>query len=210
MDQGRNTTVVLADDHVIVREGIAVLCASHNLRILEQCSDGPAALEAILRLKPDIAILDLQMPGMTGVEVIRRLRGVGCTTKLMILSISCDDDTVMAALRDGVDALPFERWALAASAGCHQLCPGWRDLCIATVAGCRPVRARRGDPAGGEPTGLTHPPRDGGSFLSGERDAGEGYRRTPGHKPQNREHVPRQSHAQVERSRSGGTGQIRH
>src|ERR1035438_342013 len=104
MDQGRNTTVVLADDHVIVREGIAVLCASHNLRILEQCSDGPAALEAILRLKPDIAILDLQMPGMTGVEVIRRLRGVGCTTKLMILSISCDDDTVMAALRDGVDA----------------------------------------------------------------------------------------------------------
>jgi len=104
MDQACDTTVVLADDHVIVREGFAALCASHNLRIVEQCSDGPTALEAILRLKPDLAILDLHMPGMTGAEVIRRLRAAGCTTKLMILSISRDENTVMAALRNGADA----------------------------------------------------------------------------------------------------------
>ena len=104
MDQAHDTTVILADDHVIVREGIAALCASHELRILEQCSDGEAALEAILRLKPDLAILDLHMPGMTGVEVIRRLHAAGCTTKLMILSISRDENTVMAALRNGADA----------------------------------------------------------------------------------------------------------
>jgi len=104
MDQAHDITVILADDHVIVREGIAALCASHELRILEQCSDGEAALEATLRLKPDLAILDLHMPGMTGVEVIRRLRAAGCTTKLMILSISRDESTVMAALRNGADA----------------------------------------------------------------------------------------------------------
>jgi two-component system response regulator NreC len=104
MEQTCESTVVLADDHVIVREGIAALCASHNFRILEQCSDGPAAYEAILRLKPDLAILDLHMPGMTGAEVVRRLRAGGCATKLIILSISRDEAMVMEALRNGADA----------------------------------------------------------------------------------------------------------
>ena len=79
MSQTSEATVVLADDHIIVREGIAALCVGHNLRILEQCSDGPPALEAILRLKPDLAILDLHMPGMTGDEVVRRVRIGGGT-----------------------------------------------------------------------------------------------------------------------------------
>lgn len=104
MEQVRETTVVLADDHAIVREGIAALCASHAMGILEQCSDGPSAYEAILRLQPDLAILDLNMPGMTGVEVIRRLRAAGCTSKLIILSISREETTVMEALRNGADA----------------------------------------------------------------------------------------------------------
>jgi DNA-binding NarL/FixJ family response regulator len=104
MEQTSQTTVVLADDHAIVREGIAALCASHALDILEQCSDGRTAYEAILRLHPDLAILDLHMPGMTGVEVIRRLRAAGCTSKLIILSISRDENTVMEALRNGADA----------------------------------------------------------------------------------------------------------
>lgn len=104
MDQVSEGTVILADDHVIVREGIAALCASHKLRILEQCSDGPAAYKAILTLKPDLAILDLHMPGMTGAEVVRKLREAGSSTKLIILSISRDQPTVMEALRNGADA----------------------------------------------------------------------------------------------------------
>ena len=104
MDQVRETTVVLADDHAIVREGIAALCASHAMGVLEQCSDGPSAYEAILRLQPDLAILDLNMPGMTGVEVIRQLRAAGCTSKLIILSISREETTVLEALRHGADA----------------------------------------------------------------------------------------------------------
>jgi DNA-binding NarL/FixJ family response regulator len=104
MEQTSQTTVVLADDHAIVREGIAALCASHALEILEQCSDGNGAYDAVLRLKPDLAILDLHMPGMTGVEVIRRLRAAGCRSKLIILSISREESTVMDALRSGADA----------------------------------------------------------------------------------------------------------
>ena len=104
MEDSQATTVVLADDHNIVREGIASLCAANGMRIVGQCAEGPAAVEMIQSLRPDLAILDLHMPGMTGIEVIRRLRAAGCTAKLMILSISREELTVMEALRAGADA----------------------------------------------------------------------------------------------------------
>jgi DNA-binding NarL/FixJ family response regulator len=74
------------------------------MSILGQCSDGAAAVEMIAALKPDFAILDLNMPGISGIEVIRRLRASGCAAKLMILSISREETTVMEALRAGADA----------------------------------------------------------------------------------------------------------
>jgi DNA-binding NarL/FixJ family response regulator len=98
------TTVVLADDHNIVREGIAALCAKEGLRVIGQCSNGAEAVEMITGLKPDFALLDMNMPVMTGVEVIRRLRGAGCATKLLILSISRTDATVTESIRAGADA----------------------------------------------------------------------------------------------------------
>jgi DNA-binding NarL/FixJ family response regulator len=104
MAESLGITVVLADDHAIVREGFAALCCAHGMIILGQAYDGPSALEAVGSLRPDFAILDLHMPGMTGLEVIRRLRAAGNKAKLMILSITSDDSTVMEALRAGADA----------------------------------------------------------------------------------------------------------
>jgi DNA-binding NarL/FixJ family response regulator len=98
------TTVVLADDHAIVREGFAALCEVSGMRVLGQCSDGPSAVETILTEQPDFAILDLHMPGMTGIEVIRKVRAAGCPSKIMILSISREDRPVIEALRAGADA----------------------------------------------------------------------------------------------------------
>ncbi|MGA2216346.1 MAG: response regulator transcription factor [Bryobacteraceae bacterium] len=99
----KGITVVLADDHAIVREGFASLCEANGMRVLGQCSDGPSAIETVLETRPDFAILDLNMPGMTGIEVIRKLRDAGCPSKLMILSISREDRTVIEALRAGAD-----------------------------------------------------------------------------------------------------------
>jgi DNA-binding NarL/FixJ family response regulator len=104
MQETEQTTVVLSDDHQIVREGFAALCTANGMRVLAECADGPTALETISKLKPDIAILDLHMPGMTGVEVIRKLKAEGCPSKLLILSISREEHTVMEALRAGADA----------------------------------------------------------------------------------------------------------
>jgi DNA-binding NarL/FixJ family response regulator len=104
MDLSRSTTVVLADDHAIVREGFAALCAAQGMQVLGQCADGRGALEMVLTLQPDFAILDLHMPGMDGAEVVRQLRTRGCAAKLIILSISREEDTVRRALRAGADA----------------------------------------------------------------------------------------------------------
>lgn len=104
MDLLRSTTVVLADDHAIVREGFAALCAAQGMQVLGQCADGRGALEMVLTLQPDFAILDLHMPGMDGAEVVRQLRTRGCPAKLIILSISREEDTVRKALRAGADA----------------------------------------------------------------------------------------------------------
>lgn len=96
-------TVVLADDHAIVREGLASLCAGYGLRVLGESSDGPSALQMITGLKPDFAILDMHMPGMSGTEVVRKLRAASCPAKLVILSVSRDGDTVFEAVRAGAD-----------------------------------------------------------------------------------------------------------
>jgi DNA-binding NarL/FixJ family response regulator len=74
------------------------------MRVLGQVSDGAAAIELIKSVQPDFAILDLHMPGVTGVEAIRRLKSDNCKTKLMILSISREETVVMEALRAGADA----------------------------------------------------------------------------------------------------------
>jgi DNA-binding NarL/FixJ family response regulator len=101
----RAISILLADDHAIVREGLAALCSSNpRFRVVAQCADGEQALETILRDQPDFAILDLHMPKLTGLEVIRRLRSQGATTKLVVLSIGREDQVVMEALRAGADA----------------------------------------------------------------------------------------------------------
>ncbi len=103
MEERHETTVVLAEDHAIVREGIASLCASNGMRILGQCSNGATALQMITNLQPEFAILDLNMPGMTGLAVIRRLRMAGSSAKLLILTISREEAIVREALRAGAD-----------------------------------------------------------------------------------------------------------
>lgn len=105
MSLSKTLKFVIADDHEIVREGIAALCAAQpEIEVAGQCADGYSALDMIAALRPDFAILDLNMPGLTGVEVVRRLREQGSATRVMILSISRDETTVAEALRSGADA----------------------------------------------------------------------------------------------------------
>ena len=97
-------TVVLADDHEIVREGFAMILAAAGLRVVAQCADGVSALDMIERHRPDFAVLDLEMPRMSGAEVVAEARRRKTSTKLLILSVSREEARVMGALRAGADA----------------------------------------------------------------------------------------------------------
>jgi DNA-binding NarL/FixJ family response regulator len=104
MEPTKPITLVLADDHGIVREGIASVFASRpDLKILGQGSDGAEAVELILALKPDFAVLDLNMPKLGGLEVIRRVRQAKSETKLVVLSISRDENVIREIFRSGAN-----------------------------------------------------------------------------------------------------------
>jgi DNA-binding NarL/FixJ family response regulator len=104
MDAPPPLTLILADDHGIVREGVAAFCkARPEVSVLGQCSDGQEALDMILARNPDFAILDLDMPKLTGLEVVRRVRGAKLRTRLIVLSISRDESIIRELFRSGAD-----------------------------------------------------------------------------------------------------------
>jgi DNA-binding NarL/FixJ family response regulator len=97
-------TLVLADDYALVREGIAAFCGSRpDLKILAQSADGEEAVELILALKPDFAVLDLNLPKLSGLEVILRVRQAKSETKLVVLSVSRDASVIRELFRSGAN-----------------------------------------------------------------------------------------------------------
>ena len=97
-------SVLLADDLTLVREGLAALCAASAYRVVAQCSQGVAALRLIESARPDIAVLDLNLPDLFTLEIVRRVREAKLSTKIVVLSTKRDRKTVVEALRCGVNA----------------------------------------------------------------------------------------------------------
>ncbi len=96
------TTIVLADDHPVVRQGLrAALEAEPDFSILGEAADGLAAIDLVKRLKPNVLIVDVMMPGVTGLEVTRQLRQACPQTRVLILSIHANEGYVLEALRNG-------------------------------------------------------------------------------------------------------------
>ena len=94
-------SVVVADEITLFREGIVSLCEGWKCRVVAQCSDGLAALRTIQDLKPDVAILELSLPSLDTLELIRRVRQANLPTKLLVVSMRDDRKTVIEALRGG-------------------------------------------------------------------------------------------------------------
>jgi DNA-binding NarL/FixJ family response regulator len=98
-------TTVLADDHPIVRQGLRALLEGDNgCEVVGEAADGLTALELITRLQPEIAILDIQLPDLNGLEVARRVQRQAPDTRVIILSMHADEPYVLDALRYGVAA----------------------------------------------------------------------------------------------------------
>lgn len=96
--------VVIADDHSVVRQGIrGVLEAIEGLEVVGEAGDGDEALEMVMELKPDVVVLDVNMPGKTGLEVTTELRQEGHPARVLILSMHDDPEYVLQAVRAGAD-----------------------------------------------------------------------------------------------------------
>jgi two-component system, NarL family, nitrate/nitrite response regulator NarL len=95
----RCTRLVIADRHPVVLQGLtSVLGAQNGLKIVACCSDGLSCIEAIRSLVPDIAILDISMPGLTGLEILTIANSEGLSTRLVFFTASVQDrELVMSA-----------------------------------------------------------------------------------------------------------------
>jgi DNA-binding NarL/FixJ family response regulator len=96
--------VVVADDHAVVREGIRhVLERAPRVEVVGEAADGHEALAVVEGEAPDVVVLDVSMPGLTGLEVTQRLREQGSTIGILILSMFDDPEYVLQAMRAGAD-----------------------------------------------------------------------------------------------------------
>jgi DNA-binding NarL/FixJ family response regulator len=96
--------VILADDHNLVRQGIRqFLENADDIEVLGEASDGTGALQLVEELRPDIALLDIQMPGLSGVEVTRQIKARFPEVRILILTAYDDDPYVFALLQAGAD-----------------------------------------------------------------------------------------------------------
>ncbi|MEZ5285121.1 MAG: response regulator transcription factor [Vicinamibacterales bacterium] len=98
-------SVLLVDDHALLRTGVAnIINQEPDLRVVAEAGNGLEALEVYERVKPDVTLLDLRMPLMEGVEVVRRLRERDPRARVIVLTTYDTDEEISRALRAGAKA----------------------------------------------------------------------------------------------------------
>ena len=94
--------VLLADDHVIVRQGLRALLEKEGITIVDEVADGRQAVQSVRNHTPDVAVLDLAMPLLNGLDAAREILKLSPRTKPILLTMYTEDHYVLEALRSGV------------------------------------------------------------------------------------------------------------
>ncbi len=97
-------TIILADDHSVVRQGIRILLERENFEVVGEAANGMEAVSLAEKYQPDVAILDLVMPVMSGITAIGQIRTISPRTKIVLLTMHTEEHHVLHALRAGVKA----------------------------------------------------------------------------------------------------------
>lgn len=101
MQQSRAIRVLLVDDHHLFRTGLRSLLAEHGFEVVGEAPSGEEALGLAGRRRPDVVVMDLNMPGMSGVEATRRLLQESPALKVLVVTVSADHDDLLQALEAG-------------------------------------------------------------------------------------------------------------
>jgi len=105
-------TLVLANDHPIFLDGLEdIFRREPDFQVLARCLEGQAALRAVRELKPDVLILDLRMPKMDGLGVLREMQEEKLSTRVVVLTAALDEDEVLEAIRLGVQGVVLKEMA---------------------------------------------------------------------------------------------------
>ena len=96
------TRIAIADDHPVVRDGLATMLETQpDLEVVGQAENGPDAVTLVTSAKPDVLLLDLEMPGLDGVGVLHRLRQMQSPTRVIVFTVFDTDDRIIAAVEAG-------------------------------------------------------------------------------------------------------------
>lgn len=98
------TTLIIADDHPLMRDAVASLFGP-PYQVVERCSDGAQTRAAILAHAPDVAILDVQMPALSGLDLLREARAEGWSTRIVLLTAGIEAKPLVEAVKLGVNGL---------------------------------------------------------------------------------------------------------
>jgi two-component system, NarL family, nitrate/nitrite response regulator NarL len=93
--------ILIVDDHPITRNALAALLGQHGFSVVGEAAEGEEAIELTRRLRPQIVLLDLSMPGLSGLEALPRLREAAPETEVVVLTASGTEENLLAAIRGG-------------------------------------------------------------------------------------------------------------
>jgi len=143
-------TVVIADDHPVVRIGVRnILASAPEFRVVAECSDGDSTLDAVQSLEPNLLILDLAMPKMSGIEVLRALRTSAPAVCTLVLAATVDRRQTVEVLRLGARGILLKDVvAERLTTACHEVLAGRYWLNDQTVTDIVQAMA---EPAGLQP-----------------------------------------------------------
>ncbi|CAM4152717.1 response regulator transcription factor [Zobellia nedashkovskayae] len=98
----QTTSIILADDHSLVRDGIRALLESESdLKVIAEASDGIEAIEMVNKNTPDLLIIDIRMPRMTGIEAVEKLSAQNSPVKCIILSMHDSEEYILKSVKAG-------------------------------------------------------------------------------------------------------------
>jgi two-component system nitrate/nitrite response regulator NarL len=112
MTEPRPISVVVADDHPIVLHGMAsILSAQPDMTVVALCDEGIAAMKAIRMHMPDVAVLDIGMPELNGLDVLSRVTAEGLGTRIVFLTAAATDGQILTAITRGAKGIMFKEMA---------------------------------------------------------------------------------------------------
>jgi DNA-binding NarL/FixJ family response regulator len=135
--------VVIADDHTFYREGLARLLRKFGVDVVGEAADGEAAVRLVEETSPDVVLLDLRMPSVSGLDAIRMLTEHSAATRVVVLSVSAEESDVTDALAAGASSYvlkdePVEEVMAgirAAASGGARISPGTATALLGRVRG---------------------------------------------------------------------------